>query len=603
MTMIGGFQSDLVLDRQSLEGNIPAAHTLGGYGNALGDGFQYALSLDPPLTAYAEGLSISFQVDRANVGAVTLNIDGLGALALVKMDTDLVLDLAADDLLPGVIYQASYDGTRFQVDVNPKVILPEATDQVSGTIQLATQSETNLGLESAKALTPATLKNHLLTRQAGYVDPGLVALATIEEALAGLEANKAITPAILKQFMADTLIGLWKNQGVLDASGNPDYPAAQAGDAYTISQEGRVGGNGGPLVQPRDVVYCLEDNPGGSEGAVGEMWGILQANLDEATFTTPGMLRRSSNNEALIGLDVVAAVNPKQVKDSIRATVASTTQRGAVMLATESDVMTGVDNTKAVTSLYLEAKLDDALIDNSKYAGTLIPDVQDPAYPVGLPGWVYYIGREGMIGGLSGIPVKEGDWLYCLVGMPRNSGSQYKDRWRVINRYLEDSTEEVPGIVSLATQAETLAGLIGTKAVTPLHLKAAMSAFRNRSQTVALEDAKLNAGFSFVDTGNLLAILNDNTVILQNVHIQPLNAGTYDWATGILALPKPLSLGGFAQRMVTSLEGQQFIVRLGSSGNLVINGTFLSNTDQLILDLGPYVAQYPLVFAPDLRGQ
>ena len=81
----------------------------------------------PALTAYATGNLFTFVVAVTNTGAVTLNIDGLGAKAVTRDGTTA---LAANDLVATEVVIVGYDGTRFQV-LNPNA----ATNyRVSGTL-------------------------------------------------------------------------------------------------------------------------------------------------------------------------------------------------------------------------------------------------------------------------------------------------------------------------------------------------------------------------------------------------------------------------------------------------------------------------------------
>lgn len=65
-----------------------------------------------PIEAYVLGQKISFKAAFTNSSAVTVNIDGLGAKALVRADGT---SLIAADLMAGRVYEASYDGTSFQL--------------------------------------------------------------------------------------------------------------------------------------------------------------------------------------------------------------------------------------------------------------------------------------------------------------------------------------------------------------------------------------------------------------------------------------------------------------------------------------------------------
>jgi len=70
----------------------------------------------PVVTAYATGQTFRFVSVGNNSGAVTLNIDGLGAKAVMKSSTGGPVVLAAGDIqAAGIVLQVTYDGTQFQL--------------------------------------------------------------------------------------------------------------------------------------------------------------------------------------------------------------------------------------------------------------------------------------------------------------------------------------------------------------------------------------------------------------------------------------------------------------------------------------------------------
>jgi hypothetical protein len=69
-------------------------------------------TMSPNLAAYATGQMFYFIAAGDNTGAVTLNIDSLGAKAVTR---DGSVALAAGDLKSGEVVVVVYDGTRFQV--------------------------------------------------------------------------------------------------------------------------------------------------------------------------------------------------------------------------------------------------------------------------------------------------------------------------------------------------------------------------------------------------------------------------------------------------------------------------------------------------------
>ena len=75
-------------------------------------------------------------------------------------------------------------------------------------------------------------------------------------------------------------------KGVIDASTNPNYPAADKGWTYKISVAGKIGGVSGVVVEAGDTIICSVDaSPAGNHATVGANWGILQTNIDGAVTT------------------------------------------------------------------------------------------------------------------------------------------------------------------------------------------------------------------------------------------------------------------------------------------------------------------------------
>lgn len=77
--------------------------TAGGTGNAM------TATLAPVPQAYASGMSLRLRTTAANTLAVTLNVNGLGVVAVKKRTPAGQVALIANDLLSGIEYQFDYD--------------------------------------------------------------------------------------------------------------------------------------------------------------------------------------------------------------------------------------------------------------------------------------------------------------------------------------------------------------------------------------------------------------------------------------------------------------------------------------------------------------
>lgn len=157
--------------------------------------------------------------------------------------------------------------------------LAAATESLPGSIELATQGETNTGTDDARAVTPLKFQ----TRMAAYAMP--LSYLDTDTALAANSDVKVASQKAVKAY-ADALIGAANAmvyKGVIDASANPNYPAANAGDTYRISVAGKIGGASGTNVEVGDLIVCLTDSTStGTQAAVGTSWNITQANIDGA---------------------------------------------------------------------------------------------------------------------------------------------------------------------------------------------------------------------------------------------------------------------------------------------------------------------------------
>jgi len=103
-------------------------------------------------------------------------------------------------------------------------------------------------------------------------------------------------------------------KGVIDASANPNYPAASKGHAYKISVAGKIGGASGIDVTVGDTIYCITDgSAGGTQAAVGADWVIVQSNLNTATTTTEGYVELATQAEAEAKSDAVRALTAASV--------------------------------------------------------------------------------------------------------------------------------------------------------------------------------------------------------------------------------------------------------------------------------------------------
>lgn len=183
--------------------------------------------------------------------------------------------------LSGLSGQTTY-GRAFLTLVNQAALvalLPTANDTTVGLHRNATQAEVNTGTLDTAAVTPLKFQTRLAAYAlpASYLDTDTSLAANSDVKVPSQKAVKAYADGLLDANNAYTY------KGGIDASANPNYPAASAGHTYKITVAGRIGGAGGTVVESGDSLTCLVDgSASGTQAAVGANWLVTQTNIDGA---------------------------------------------------------------------------------------------------------------------------------------------------------------------------------------------------------------------------------------------------------------------------------------------------------------------------------
>jgi hypothetical protein len=116
---------------------------------------------------------------------------------------------------------------------------------------------------------------------AGFDIAGAATVYTLDTdtTLAANSDTRIATQKATKAYVDAAVTGLLDFKGAQDCSANPNYPAASKGDAYVVSVAGKIGGASGTSVDVGDVFVASTDNAGGTQGAVGSSWFLLEHNL------------------------------------------------------------------------------------------------------------------------------------------------------------------------------------------------------------------------------------------------------------------------------------------------------------------------------------
>jgi len=440
MSAIGGYSSDVNLNDLNYVGDFPVENSLGGFGVTTGGTDDYVLELDPALkNTYRQGLSIQVKFNHGNSGVSTININGKGAVPIMKAVNRVLVDLAADDLGTINHYLLLFDGTCFQVVAGLKSSIETASETVEGKARVA----------------------------------------TIEEVNAGTSNSTFVTPQKLASYVADKVTGLWENKGTIDCSTNPNYPSALAGDAYTVSTGGKIGGAAGEDVQEMDVIVCLVDNAGGDQASVGASWNVIQSNVSQATETIAGIIK----------------------------------------VASQALVNGGTDDLSAITPLKLKTLLDSRL-----------------------------------------------------------------------------ATETLIGLIEIATQAETDLGADNQRAITPLRLKTRLDNYLNRESLLTITAEQIGTTMYHTPGRNRYSVVNGNMILIKDIRLKR-TGGAGAVSGWMMNFPKPNnSPTGALSGTLTSNQGETFFYNIDSNGRVSIFGTFVDPNDELLFNIHPYIAKYPIEY-------
>jgi len=160
-------------------------------------------------------------------------------------------------------------------------------------------------------------------------------------------------------------------KGSIDASTNPDYPAAVAGDTYIITVAGTVGGVSGKLVEAGDYLVAVTDNIGGNEASVGANWIVLQRNLEAASETNAGYIEIATQAETDAGVDDSRAVTPLKLETRVNSKIDtlsfSNDNFDITVPNTPTNVVHGLGSSNVIVQVYND-------IDEQIFVGVQIVD-------------------------------------------------------------------------------------------------------------------------------------------------------------------------------------------------------------------------------------
>ncbi|WP_340013386.1 phage tail protein [Paenibacillus sp. FSL K6-1318] len=149
---------------QSAQGII---NNRNGYGTTTNSGNAYLVTLTPAPTAYVDGLRITIKINVANTGAVTINVNGLGAKSVLKSNGSAI---ASNAFRVNSVYSLVYNGTNFILQGEGG----EYGTAVAGDVRSTKTIGTDTGLLTGKLITRNTSPTIIVPNGAAQnLNPGI----------------------------------------------------------------------------------------------------------------------------------------------------------------------------------------------------------------------------------------------------------------------------------------------------------------------------------------------------------------------------------------------------------------------------------------------
>ncbi len=171
------------------------------------------------------------------------------------------------------------------------------------------------------------------------------------------------------------------------------------------------------------------------------------------------------------------------------------------------------------------------------------------------------------------------------------------------NLGVPQATEGNSGIASIGTEKEVESGTDDTKIVTPLKLRAKIDGLLNREEELVIGEHQITDRLTFGPGRNRYRAINGNLIVSSDiVLINEPNEVPRPLEGHILNFPRPalrVGAGGFSFLCLTT-NGNPFWLKMDGDGRVyAIRGIFTDLREELIVDLKPYIAKYPLEYHTD----
>lgn len=294
------------------------------WGDVSGTANAIALTLPAivELTTYIKGNRFSFLATSANTGATTININGVGAVAVLKTGG---VPLTAGSIVAGGVYDVYYDGKNFQLTAGAGFASAEATD--AEVTELTADNSTSWlsvrrlikALSNFAALKGATFTGAVKGLTASIFDNGANFATTefVKRAAGGYRKVKSVTAAaVLKTDDAGSLINaagtftLTLPSGAAFPTGESIHFRNSGAGIVTVARS-----ETDQIIAGNNSLTSIAVGPGASLELVSNAAGQWVASGTATLAYSSGMATQDQVNA---GTDTAAIVTPKTLRNGFR---------------------------------------------------------------------------------------------------------------------------------------------------------------------------------------------------------------------------------------------------------------------------------------------
>ena len=297
-TATQGTKADAAATQTSFNTHLADYVRQPGYGITTGSANTYTLTLSPAPTAYIDGMGIAVKINAVNTSASTINVNGLGAKAIVDSKGNA---LTAGKLRLNGIYALRFDGTNF-------ILLGEAIEGSGSGLD----ADLLDGKDSTAFATAAqgTKADNALPAASYTASDVLTKLKTVDGSGSGLDAD------LLDGKEATAFATAEQGTKADNALPTASYTAS---DVLTKLKtvDGSGSGIDADLLDGKDSTAFATAAQGAKADAAATQTSFNTHLAESASETVAGHIELATDAETTAGIDESKAISPKNFKKVI----------------------------------------------------------------------------------------------------------------------------------------------------------------------------------------------------------------------------------------------------------------------------------------------